>query len=226
MRRRGQIAALLGCCAGACASTAAQDTHPDDAASLARQTLRTAPTCGSNGPHVVATVVGFIKGKPPHHSFEVELHVLNPLNRPIWVAHAMDESLPLEVDRVSVSRTSWKQLGPAWSFGSGSLEAVRVAPGADFNLTGVLFESFSFDSPDLMTVSFLDEVRLDGRPAVDWVGRRTEAAARADIDLQSLRESDDLPVGKGARLEVEVRCSQRIDVHDPKLQKWGSPTAR
>jgi len=225
VKRRGQIAALLACWTGACESTAAPGTHPDEAASPARQTPRKAPTCDSKGPHVEATVVGFLKGKPPHHTFEVDLHVLNPLNEPLWLAHGMDESLPLVVDTVSLSRKPGGQLGPAWSFGSSSLEVVRVAPGADFNLSGVQFESFTFDSGDLMLVSFLDEIRMDGRPAVDWVGKRVEAAARGDIHLPSWRESDDLPAAKGARLELEVRCTQRIDMHDPKLQKWGAPTS-
>src|SRR5438552_2480902 len=91
---RGCGFAVLACCAAACASTAADGTHPDDATSVSmHQTLPgTAPTCGGNGPHVVATVVGFLKGKPPHHTYEVDLHVRNPLDKPLWIAHTMDES--------------------------------------------------------------------------------------------------------------------------------------
>jgi len=167
----------------------------------------------------VATVVGFLKGKPPHHTYEVDLHVRNPLAKPLWVAPTMEESMPLEVYAVSVLRSPWGQVGPLWSFGPGNLEAVRVAPGADLNLSGVQYETFSFDSSDLMVVAVLDEVRLDGRPAVEWVGRRTEAAAYGDIDVQSFRAREEIPAANGARLELQVRCTQVIDVRDPKLQR-------
>jgi hypothetical protein len=216
---------VLACWAGACASTAAGGSRAADAASVTWQTLpQAAATCGSDGPNVVAAVVGFLKGKPPHNTFEVELHVRNPLNRPIWLVPAMDESIPLKVDTVSVFHTPWGGVGPLWSFGSGGVDAVRVAPGADFNLSGVQFSSI--DPSDLMTVSVLDEVRLDGRPAVDWVGKRTGAAGSGDIDLRAFRESDEIPAAKGARLELQVRCTQRIDVHDPKLERPESPAAR
>jgi hypothetical protein len=131
-------------------------------------TTRLAP-CGSSGPHLEATIVTAVPGKPPGGTFFVDLRVYNPLDHTVWMFFDARE-IPTTVTRVWVERTASQPAAIVWSLQGATLANAMPLPAhADIMLRGL--ELYSSSRAARLVLSFADDVLVHQQPAMSWFGR-------------------------------------------------------
>jgi hypothetical protein len=186
---------------------------------------REAPRCAPAGPHVDVWIGGMLQGKPPMTTYDVGLRVRNPSAEAVWFLFDLPRELPEKVSRVELERAEGNA-GEVWRLDGLMVRAVHAAPKADFTMR----VRVSTSERDPTFVSFARDLRLDGRPIPDWLGRSGSpiGGGRIDVDgrpteiVAERHLEDEL---NGARLGVELVCSQRVDFHDESLWHVGRASA-
>jgi len=164
--------------------------------------------CGAEGPHLTATLQppGFMKGKPPAMRAVVDLHVANPLFSEIWLLYNATGDYPGIVTQIELRRASLRGAW-IWTFsGSGFVQAVQLAPGADVMLRDV--ELMFTSESRVPAVYFADRVSIAGQSAAYWFGQQSLAVSRGEYSLRSpsLAQESKLDAAEKMPIEIEVQC--------------------
>lgn len=188
--------------------------------------------CQPGGPSVRTKVVGEVPGKPPETTLLVDIDVVNPLTRKVWLVYDVAGTFPsAEVD-ISLRRATYgippanviphgdnQELAPLpeslgddgylWRFqgNEGWAEAVLLLPGANIELLSVALrprEGFA-------TVYFVDAITVGNQTASAWLGRSGVAPRGGAFYVRSSVAVHERDGADKASVTMKVNCHQSID---------------
>src|SRR6478609_2194544 len=133
--------------------------------------------CGrETGVELRATVTACVPGKPPSYNAALDVSISSALDRPIWFVFDLTDQRR-RINEVSLSRTGSSPALPLWQWASD--RALRLPPRAEIQLRSVSVQA-SGPHPRV-TLWVANEVRVDGQPVAEWLGRPGLTPASGDF---------------------------------------------
>jgi hypothetical protein len=188
--------------------------------------------CHPGGPSVRTKVVGELPGKPPMTTLYVDIHVVNPLTRKVWLVYNVGGTFPSAETDISLRRATYgippadvtprgdnQELAPLpeslghdgylWSLqgDDGWAEAVLLLPGANIELLSVALRPRG----GFATVYFVDAITVGNQTASAWLGRPGVAPRDGAFYVKSSVVVHERDGADKASVTMKVNCYQSID---------------